>query len=917
MRSKQPLRMIVLAIIAGLILAGSAGAQPRATADFVDQVTAVQAALAWVRTQQKGDGSFQPAFGSTTGATIDVLFAVTAAGSDPATWSVADGPSMIDYLADQASAYAAESTAASAKLTLAAIAAEQNPSDFGGIDLPGRLAAVYDEGTGLYGAGLSDHSWALMALGALGQAVPEAAVDWLAAQQLADGSFDAWGWGSDTDTTSLAVEAAVAGGAPITCTLVISAVNYLESQQSPTGGFPSSNAWGPASNANSTAYSMQALLTAGENPVGARWTVGGQTPLDDLLSFQLPGGALEWQSGNGESLLATVQAVTALTGRPLPLKGRRVAVLDGLGWLRAQQADDGGFGPAGWTAQAVLAISSAGQEPSTWAAASGRSPVAYLAANLGEFQTAGSVGRAIQAVAASGANPYSFGGRNLIQWVMSFYDPATGQFDEASNVWEHSLATMGLQAACRPVPAEAVAWLKAQQNADGGWGWAAGSDSDTNSTALAMQSLAASGEPAGSACVLEAVAFLVNQQNGDGGFQWVKPNPYGPDQSDSSSTAGVVQALLATGEEPGDTDWTKTFTQTAATSIAWNTPYDSLLGFQTDEGAFEWQEGTGADLLSTVQAIPALRGITFPQRGEHLRATEDALDWLALQQQPDGSFPAAFGHNAGVTCDVVFALASAGRSPNDWVVAGGPSVMDYLESVASEYATTGANTGKLTLAAICGGRNPEEFGGLDLLAQLQASYDDGTGMYGSGLSDHMWTLVAMKALHQPLSAPARDWLASQQQGEGGFDASGWGTDTDTTALAIEALVATGEPPTSDVIVDALGYLQSQQSPTGGFPSTNVWGPASNANSTAYVIQSLVAVRENPLAVRWTVDGATPMDDLLSFQAASGAFEWQTGSGEGVMATAQAIPALMGNQLPVCSRMSRTYMPLCWRQSDNR
>jgi len=216
MKNVRLLKIVSLAMIASLIfLSVPITAQPPSTADFVDQVAAVEAALTWLRTQQQADGSFQAAFGSTTGATIDALFAIAASGGNPHAWSVAEGPSIIDYLADQATVYATESTATAAKLALAAISVDENPSAFEGLDLAAILAASYDAGTGLYGLGLADQMWAMLATAALGQEVPQAAADWLAAQQQADGGFDAAGWGTDTDTTSLAIEAMIAAGQPV------------------------------------------------------------------------------------------------------------------------------------------------------------------------------------------------------------------------------------------------------------------------------------------------------------------------------------------------------------------------------------------------------------------------------------------------------------------------------------------------------------------------------------------------------------------------------------------------------------------------------------------------------------------------------------------------------------------------------
>ncbi len=87
---------------------------------------------------------------------------------------------------------------------------------------------------------------------------------------------------------------------------------------------------------------------------------------------------------------------------------------------------------------------------------------------------------------------------------------------------------------------------------------------------------------------------------------------------------------------------------------------------------------------------------------------------------------------------------------------------------------------------------------------------------------------------------------------GGWEwAPGWGADTNATALAVQALLAGGQPVTSTVIVNALGYLKGAQNGDGGF-AYSVAGATpgtSDANSTAYVVQALTAAGENVRSCR--------------------------------------------------------------------
>ena len=115
----------------------------------------------------------------------------------------------------------------------------------------------------------------------------------------------------------------IAAGAAPGDPAVAAALDFLQTAQQPDGGF----VYDPAapdlgSDANSTAYAVQALVAAGEDTAGERWTVEDVTAYDFLLSLQQPDGSLVWQAGTPANLLATAQAIPALLGRPYPLAVR-------------------------------------------------------------------------------------------------------------------------------------------------------------------------------------------------------------------------------------------------------------------------------------------------------------------------------------------------------------------------------------------------------------------------------------------------------------------------------------------------------------------------------------------------------------------------------------------------------------------
>ncbi|MEI7771566.1 MAG: cell wall anchor protein, partial [Chloroflexales bacterium] len=124
--------------------------------------------------------------------------------------------------------------------------------------------------------------------------------------------------------TSMALQALV--GQPQAAAVKAKALAYLRSQQNGDGGFPysQSSSFGHDSDANSTAYVIQALAATGAGP--AALTNGGNGPLAALSGLQNPGGAMRYQRAQpDDNALATYQAITALLGRAQPLKTAAVA----------------------------------------------------------------------------------------------------------------------------------------------------------------------------------------------------------------------------------------------------------------------------------------------------------------------------------------------------------------------------------------------------------------------------------------------------------------------------------------------------------------------------------------------------------------------------------------------------------------
>ena len=119
---------------------------------------------------------------------------------------------------------------------------------------------------------------------------------------------------------------------------------------------------------------------------------------------------------------------------------------------------------------------------------------------------------------------------------------------------------------------------------------------------------------------------------------------------------------------------------------------------------------------------------------------------------------------------------------------------------------------------------------------------------------------------------AVQYVVYEQDTWGGFDESGWGVDVDSTAHALISLAPYRDQAGVETSIDkALVYLQGKQFPEGGFGG---WG-AYNPDSTAAVIEALMALDIDPEAGKWGSKTQTMVEVLLDFQSEEGwfVFDW--------------------------------------------
>ncbi|WP_059013539.1 prenyltransferase/squalene oxidase repeat-containing protein [Streptomyces specialis] len=380
-------------------------------------------------------------------------------------------------------------------------------------------------------------------------------------------------------------------------------------------------------------------------------------------------------------------------------------------------------------------------------------------------------------------------------------DPLFGEADpQYDGVWRQSLALLAQDAAGDAPAGEAVEWLLAQQGEDGSF-LASRADvsrpcddvtaADSNATAVAVQALAALGGH--DEAVASALAWLTGVQNEDGGWSY---NPGGA--SDADSTGVVVGAFAAAGEDPADVvrDGSSPFDALAALQLGCGAD-------QEERGAFAWQPEPGGELfpsdLATVDAVLASYGSGLlvdpesvtqapvvpldcegdedPADPEGSGATEGSGDTEDSQEAEDPENPEATDEaalsprlaSASAGAARLAGLLADGEQHLVTVLPGGEEQPDYATTARAVIALSAGGheearqgpldwlrehhdewTGRadspqslavLVLAAHAGGASPHDFGGSDLVEELnalgpapeEAGSADGTG--GAGASD--------------------------------------------------------------------------------------------------------------------------------------------------------------------------------------
>ncbi len=298
-------------------------------------------------------------------------------------------------------------------------------------------------------------------------------------------------------------------------------------------------------------------------------------------------------------------------------------------------------------------------------------------------------------------------------------------------------------------------------------------------------------------------------------------------------------------------------------------------------------------LVAVALAPPAAAEATAP-RPTTTNPAGGAAGWLAQQliRGTHLNFPGTKFIDYGGSADAAFALAAAhvGRATiHDVVDYLGAHLDQYVDYSGSQGGPYFGAVGKAAVAALVDNRNPNNFGGHHLLAELKADEcptkstngctpGNNTGIFSSVSTSFIVIAEARGAQRDGSrfapSANLESFFLSLQCGDGGFSSDlpagdPCKPDIDATGYALMALQALGGHASQ--INKAASWLVSQRNADGSWSAQG----GQNIDSTALAVAGLrVAGRSTAKSVRWLRDQQVTSGPTVGTGAKRGALKYQ-------------------------------------------
>ncbi len=271
---------------------------------------------------------------------------------------------------------------------------------------------------------------------------------------------------------------------------------------------------------------------------------------------------------------------------------------------------------------------------------------------------------------------------------------------------------------------------------------------------------------------------------------------------------------------------------------------------------------------------------------------EAAAAWLESAQNEDGGYGESVGAKSGqeMTGWAMLGLEAAGINPRD-VTTDGNSPVAFLQEEIATVRSPG-DLARTILALEGAGVEPREFGGRNLVAALLAKRRP-DGSYEDWPNSTAYAVLALRSAGIANLADSLAWLREVQNEDGGWgDVVGSPSNADGTGAVLQAL-----SPSSQAAQRAVGYLRQAQQKGGGFRLGG--NGALNTQSTAWAIEGLLAAGADP--AQFKKGGKSAYDYLEDNQSGDGHYRYSSRSDQSpVWVTGEVLVAASHEHLPLAA-----------------
>lgn len=300
---------------------------------------------------------------------------------------------------------------------------------------------------------------------------------------------------------------------------------------------------------------------------------------------------------------------------------------------------------------------------------------------------------------------------------------------------------------------------------------------------------------------------------------------------------------------------------------------------------FEWRVPAVATTLLLALTIAA----ALPAGAEAANADRGAF-WLVASQNSDGGWGASPEDASApdITAWAMLGLEAGGLNPRD-LSRGDRTPVSYLRAKVGELQSPG-DLARTILALRGAGVNARTFGGRDLVGAL-VKRRRANGSYENWPGSTAYAVMALRAGGAGNAAveSSISWLVKAQNGDGG-----WGDTPETSSTADGTAAAMQAIPGTKAAQRGLTYLRKHQRSGGGFAGGS---GGVNSQSTAWAVQGMIAVGADPTSVR--KGGNSALDYLTARQEADGHFRYSSSSDQTpVWVTGQVLPAVARKPFPL-------------------